>query len=576
MFAKDEIRFEFEGREIRCPAGVSIAAALAGAGEYGLRTVDSGERRGVFCGIGVCQECNVEVAGHGRVRACMTPASDSMQVHRAARLASPVTPRQDASEQDTATVLTPEVLIIGGGAAGLTAAALLAEHGMDVVLLDERKVAGGQYYKQPVTGDRLHRSLVDDRQILDGRELVERASTSGATLVEEAEVWGAFPPGEFIAVHDGASVTYRPRHTIIATGAFERGLPLPGWTLPGVMTSGAAQTMLKSYGELPGRRLLVAGNGPLNLQIALELQRAGAEVVAVTELAPPPYQKPGSALAMFRHDPGLSLLGIRIITSLKSRRIPLLFGHGLESVEETPEGLRAWVGRFDGRSVSRQRSFDVEAVCMGFGFLPSNEILRNLGCRHEFDPARGQLSVVRSPDCETGVPGVYAIGDCCGLGGAPSAREEGIIAAAAIIRSMSGELPPAMADMVRPARKRLRSHRAFQAALWHVFGAPLLQSELANEETTVCRCESVRLGDVLRAINAGDQSIGSIKRRTRLGMGACQGRYCAPIAADLLAGDSNEAIGEYSFFAPRVPIKPVRICDIAAAGRPGPDRAGRD
>lgn len=574
MSAEEEIRFEFEGREIRCPAGVSLAAALAGAGEYGLRTVDAGEQRGVFCGIGVCQECNVDVAGVGRVRACMTPAADSMQVKRSTRFAAPQAGEPAASPGGTAKVQTPDVLIIGGGAAGLTAAALLAEQGAEVVLLDERKNAGGQYYKQPVTSERLHESLADDGQIEEGRKLVERARGSGARLVEGADVWGAFAPGEFFVLHAGASATYRPRLTVVATGAFERGLPFPGWTLPGVMTSGAAQTLLKSYGALPGRRILVAGNGPLNMQIAQELHRAGAAVVAVTELAKPPYRRPASVLAMLRYDPGSSWRGLRTIAALRSGGIPLLYGHAIESIEPTADGLRAWAGPFDGSAVSRRRSFDVDAVCTGFGFLPSNEILRTLGCRHEFDAARGQLTVARSADCETSVPGIYAIGDCCGLSGAPAAREEGVIAAAAILRTLREASPTALDSLERAARKRLQSHRAFQAALWGLFEAPRLQSELADDDTVICRCESVRLGDMRRALDAGDLSIGAVKRRTRLGMGACQGRYCAPIAADLVARASNTAVGEYSFFAPRVPIKPVRIGEIAADASADRSEAG--
>ena len=309
----------------------------------------------------------------------------------------------------------------------------------------------------------------------------------------------------------------------------------------------------------------MSGNGPLNLQVALELSRAGAEVVAVTELARSVFRRPRAALDMLRSDPALTLGGMRTLFSLRSAGIPVLFGHGLESVAASDGGLSARVGRFDGRRVSGDRVFDVDVVCTGFGFQPNNEILRNLGCRHEFDAERGHMTVVRSADCETSVPGVYAIGDCCGLGGAPAAREEGIIAAAAIARAIKGhELPP-LFDAEHAARKRLASHRRFQAALWRMFAVPRLQAELANPDTIVCRCENVRLSDVTNALGAGDRSIGAIKRRTRLGMGSCQARYCAPVAASLLADTLNEPIGEFSYFAPRVPIKPIRICDIANA-----------
>jgi thioredoxin reductase/bacterioferritin-associated ferredoxin len=564
MSTPSGITFDFEGHEIRCAANSSVAAALAGSGEYALREAGDGEQRGVFCGIGVCQECVVDVDGRGRVRACMTAAEDGLKVRRAPRLA-----RAAADENGEAGVAasgesSPDVLIIGGGAAGLTAAAMLADQDVNVVLLDERKRPGGQYYKQPfIDGDPLP-GMANDAQIREGGELVERARTSGAQLVAAAEIWGVFGSGEVMAMVDGKTRTYRPRATIVATGAFERGLPLPGWTLPGVMTSGAAQTMLKSYAQLPGKRVLVTGNGPLNLQIADELARAGADVVAVTELAPSVYRRPGAALSMLRHDAALTMRGLRTLRSLKAAGVPVLFGHGLAAVEQTESGLRAHAGGFDGRSVARERTFDVDVVCMGFGFLPNNEILRSFGCQHEFDDARGQMTVVRSAGCETSVPGVYAIGDCCGLGGAPAACEEGRIVAAAVVRSLGRKLPPMLTDEEAAARRRLASHRHFQAALWRLFEAPRLQSELADADTVVCRCERVTVADIRAAIEAGDTTIGAIKRRTRLGMGPCQARYCAPVAASVLAEATGTPVGEYSYFAPRVPIKPVRIADLAA------------
>jgi NADPH-dependent 2,4-dienoyl-CoA reductase/sulfur reductase-like enzyme len=564
MAADAQIEIDFEGDRVVCAPGVSLAAALASAGEYGLRAVNDEERRGVFCGIGVCQECVVDVEGLGRVRSCMTKAEPGMRVTRAVRHARPGEGAAGGtgSEPEEA---APDVLVIGGGAAGLTAAATLAEQGVDVVLLDERSRPGGQYYKQPFIDGGIHESLADDPQILEGADLVGRARASGAKIVEGAEIWGAFVPGEFIALANGRSTTYRPKHTIVATGACERGLPLPGWTLPGVMTAGAAQTMLKSYGEIPGKRVLVAGNGPLNLQIAEELHRAGAEVVAVTELAPSFLRRPGAAISMMLSDAALSIRGIRTLAKLKSAGIPVLFGHGLARVEERDGGLHAEIGPFDGKRVAEGRGFDVDVVCTGFGFLPNNEILRALGCEHRFDEARGQMTVVRTDSCETSIPGIFAIGDCCGLGGAPAACEEGVIAAAAIAESLTGEMPAALVAVAKAARRRLQSHRSFQAALWEMFKAPRLQSELADDETVVCRCESVRLGQIKDAMSAGDLSMGAVKRRTRLGMGACQARYCAPVAASLLSQASGEPLGEFSYFAPRVPIKPIRIADIAGA-----------
>ena len=275
------LKLSFEGRPVPARPGETLAAALTAAGELVLRLTRGGAGRGLFCGMGVCQDCLVEVDGVPNRRACMTRIEGP---HTIRRQQSPAAAPATVGPLPPAALATPELLVVGGGAGGLAAAAVAAEAGAEVVLLDERPQPGGQYYKQPSAS----RGAIarPDAQFAGGRALIERARRAGVRLVSGAQAWGAFAaPLEVAAVTPEGAAVYRPRRLVIATGAYERGLPVPGWTLPGVMTTGAAQTLLRSYGVLPGRRVLVAGNGPLNLQVALELARAGAEIVALAELA---------------------------------------------------------------------------------------------------------------------------------------------------------------------------------------------------------------------------------------------------------------------------------------------------
>ena len=560
--------FSFEGREISCRPGVSLAAALTAAGELELRETASGDKRGLFCGMGVCQECRVNVDGRSGVRACMTPAGACRQV---ARETCHVVTHSDGApidNHDAVETLTPELLVIGAGPGGLVAASVAAEAGADVVLLDERSIHGGQYFKQPASTDLIPASLAGDKQHADGKTLIERTLRSGTSVKSGTEVWGAFAPREF-AVFDGERTNiYSPKRVIVATGAYERGLPIPGWTLPGVMTTGAAQSMLRSYGTLAGRRILIAGNGPLNLQVALELQQAGADVVAVAELA----EKSNVAwllngLRMGLSAPGLSLNGMRYVAGLKRSGVPVLYGQGMARIEKTSTGLKAWLGTARNNGIDARNSYDIDIVCMGYGFQPSNEILRSIGCRHSYDENRGYLVTERSADCETSVGGVYAVGDCCGINGAPVALQDGVIAAIAAIRSLEKTIQAGHRKEYKWAVRNLRRHRMFQSALWRIFAAPRFQTELATPDTLICRCENVCLADIDAAIKEHAGSIGAIKRSTRLGMGPCQGRYCAPVVAEFLAKRIGRPIGEYSFFAPRSPLKPIRIADIVSTDR---------
>ncbi len=557
-----EIGIQFENRRIECRPGVSVAAALIAAGERVFRDAGPGDARGLFCGMGVCQECRVLIDGLPGVRACMTSVREAMRISRMPERVEP----GDRPPAKTGEHLpdAPDLLVVGGGPAGLTAASVAAEAGVDVVVVDERPAPGGQYFKQPASGASVPPSLADDRQFERGRVLIERARRAGASILSGAEVWGAFAPNEFGILVGQGSCIVRPKRTIVATGAYERGLPVPGWTLPGVMTTGAAQTLLRSYGVLAGKRILVAGNGPLNLQVALELRRAGANVVAVAESARGlGWRSLVDAVSLFGWAPGLALEGLGYLAGLRAADVPLLYRSVLEQINKVDGGLAATLVRVGDEDGPSDRTVEVDAVCVGYGFQPNNEVLRCLGCGHDHDERRGHLATRRNEHCETTTPGIYAIGDCCGLGGAPAALGEGVVAACAAVRSLGLDLPARIARERDRAVRGLRRHRMFQAALWRVFDAPRYQTELATPDTLICRCEKVRLGDLDAALEEGNFTIGALKRRTRLGMGPCQGRYCAPVAAALLERHTGAPVDEFSLFAPRVPIKPVRIGDIA-------------
>jgi D-hydroxyproline dehydrogenase subunit alpha len=329
------------------------------------------------------------------------------------------------------------------------------------------------------------------------------------------------------------------------------------------MTTGAAQTLLRSYGVLPGRRVLVAGSGPLNLQVALELARTGAEIAAVVELARRPGLWAAAALArMLTSTPALAWRGRTYLAELRRRGIPLLHRQVIAGVERAGDGLRATVAQWPGEGGAAGRSYAVDAVCVGYGFMPSNEILRALGCRHGFDPARGHLVTERDGDGLTSVAHVYAVGDCTGLGGAPAAEAEGVIAGYAAARSLALAPAAGQVEAVARARAQLRRHRRFQAGLWALFRAPRLLTELAGPETVICRCEELTLAEIAAGFDDGTGSIGAVKRATRAGMGRCQGRYCGPILAAFAAARRAAPLDEAAHWAPRPPVKPIRIADI--------------
>ncbi|MBO6758511.1 MAG: (2Fe-2S)-binding protein [Roseibium sp.] len=547
--------FRFNGKDITARDGQSLAAALTEAGVRAFRDTAKDAERGIFCGMGVCQDCLVTIDGVPNRRACMTPVEDGMEVAR--QVALPEFGAAVEPPSAEALRLSPDVLVIGGGAGGLSAASTAAEAGANVVLIDERKVAGGQYYKQAAD------KTILDQQQAEGARLVERTRASGAQVIAGVELWGAFDGLRFFGHRDGVPVIATPKTAIIATGAYERPVPVPGWTMPGVMTTGAAQTLWRSYQTLPGMRIAVCGSGPLNVQVALELGKGGAEIVYIAERAKSALTRPLAALSMAASDPKLTLQGLGMLAGLRRHGIKVHTGTELIRVTRESNGLAA---TFRGAS-GREETVQIDALCMNGGFEPQNEILRLLGAQMHYDTAMGHLRCEKNASMETSVTGVYAIGDCTGLGGAPAARIEGEIAGA----SAAAATGHGNAADLSQKRRKLAKHRLFQKNLWRLYDIAPKDTAALADDTILCRCEELTVGDVRAGLSTKPGHIGTLKRATRVGMGRCQGRYCGPLAAQIVSQATGQAIDDLSFFAPRVPIKPVAISTILAA-----EKAARD
>lgn len=563
----EPLTIRFGGKPIETMAGQTVLAALVAAGELVCRTTFGGARRGMFCGMGVCQDCIVSIDGHANQRACMTPVRDGMIVTMGE-------PRPEASAEiadPETTTLTPDVLVIGGGPAGLAAAAVAAEAGFDVLLVDERAKLGGQFYKQPADGFRVEPQQID-KQFRRGRALIDRVAASGAVCMTGMTVWAAFGAEELWASGPASSLSIRPKRMVLATGAYERGVPLPGWTLPGFITTGAAQTLLRSYQIVPGHRVLLCGNGPLNLQVAAELVRAGAMVVALVEAAAHPGpRKAASLAAMAIAAPDLVRHGLAYRNTLRRAGVPVFHRHAVIAVEG-PDSVRgARIARIDGSGnpvAGTEKEFEADIVCAGYGFLPSNEIARAVGCSHRFDERLGHLMAECDSHGRGSVPHVWIVGDSGGLGGARAAEAAGIIAGADIARTLGCGIGDDRE--VRRATRTLARARRFQSALWTLFQAPRIVDQLAGPETIVCRCEEVSLATLRAAID--DEKVataGAVKRLTRAGMGRCQGRYCGAVLVELLARRHGTGIDEFSWFAPRMPFKPVPVATVSASAATG-------
>jgi glycine/D-amino acid oxidase-like deaminating enzyme len=541
------IAFTFEDdsgpRRIEALMGETLGAALSAAGVLALRRTASGAPRGLHCGMGACWDCLVTVDGRANQRACMTKARDGMHVTGAVPCV--LAPLAGGSMAEEAR--TPDVLVVGAGPAGLSAAIAAAEVGASVLLLDERGEPGGQYLK----GTPAHRIDRPDRQFRAGDALRARAATAGVEVLADALAWGVFPPGEVHGAIDAAAdpahaaevavlqgqraLLIRPRRLVLAPGAHERPVAIPGWTLPGVMTTGAMQTLARAGRVSPAGRVVIAGNGPLNLQLAVELLAGGVEVAAVVETAP----RPGAAiwrraLRMGVLAPDLAWDGTRYLLALRRAGVEVIWGATLLGCE----GEGAFTALRIGTAAGERRI--AAGVCaLNHGFQAETGLARALGAAHRVGTG-GALETVTDEEGRTSLPGVFAVGDGAALGGARVALARGRLAGQAAARDL-GRPVAGGAD-----RRALDRALGFQRDLWRVFAAPPLAPP--PDDTIACRCEEVMAG-ALR----GHGSAVAAKRATRAGMGRCGGRFCAATLHAILGAAADEA----GFAAPRAPVRPV-------------------
>lgn len=543
-------RFSWNGRALVATEGDSVAAALSANGVTRLGTRRSGAPRGLFCGMGVCHDCLVSIDGMRSRRACMVEIADGMTVEAQPALggvvaAIPPAPSTDPTRRDV------DLVIVGAGPAGLNAAIVARDGGLDVAVLDERGETGGQYFKPRSEGYR-GTSRPDD-QHRRGRALRRRAADSGATILTGQTVWFARRINSGFDLRStgpdgGARITARA--VILATGAVERPAMVPGWTRTGVMTIGAAQTLVRRYGVVPPGPILVAGHGPLGLQLAVEIARAGGRVAAVAERGA--MTSPAALARMTLSDPRLVADGIRYRAEALRHRIPLLAGWEVTGITGPDVVQGATLARLDGTTT---RNVEAATICLGDGFKPQIELARLLDVPVQADPASGDVAPTRDDTGATPVPGVWIAGDAGGLGGAALAAQQGRLAAAGALTHLGRPAPDCSA-----AQAASRRAATFQKGLWRLYAAPPRRAPTGD--TTVCRCEEVPAHAIRAAIEAGASDLGAIKRATRLGMGLCQGGSCAGVALRMLS-EAGAPQPTEALFAPQIPARPITLASLS-------------
>jgi NADPH-dependent 2,4-dienoyl-CoA reductase/sulfur reductase-like enzyme len=454
-----------------------------------------------------------------------------------------------------------QLAVIGAGPAGLAAATVAAELGVDVAVFDEQPGPGGRIYESA------ERSPLADTKVLGaeygrGAGLAAEFRASGAAYHPDSEIWLITPEREVGVLAGDALRFVQAERVLIASGAMERAVPFPGWTLPGVMTAGAGQILLKSAGIVPDDGVVLAGSGPLLPLLACQYLRLGVTVKAMLDTTP--VLNYARAL---KHLPRAFLAGDYISKGLAMKRevaaakIPVtgrvetlraIGTDRLEAVEYTVGG--------------KSRTIETGLLLVHFGLVPNTILADAAGCRRVWDDQRSFWRPWSDGWGNTDMEGIAVAGDGSAIGGALAAERAGRIVALEVARAL-GFIDEAERDRravtEREALTRDLGARPFLDALFQV-PRPTLA-----DDTIVCRCEEVTAGDIRKAVAEGCVGPNQVKAATRCGMGPCQARQCGTTVPLVTAEALKRPVAEIGALRARPPVKPVTLAQLAALGDDG-------
>lgn len=451
---------------------------------------------------------------------------------------------------------TVDILVIGAGPAGLAAAASTASAGLRTLLVDENAAPGGQIYRA-ITRSPFADAVILGTDYWDGRKLIEDFEASGARFCGETQVWSLDATRRIGVSHKGRSRFIEAQRIIIATGAQERPFPIPGWTLPGVMSVGAAQTVLKASGLVPDGRLVIAGQGPLIWLFAAQHLRAGGKIEAILDTTPRTSYLAALPLLPQFIGSRYALKGARLMREVARqtwivRRVDALRAEG----ENRVSAVTYRVGK-------TERRIETDILLLHQGVVPHVNLAMAAGIPHRWNERQACFVPVLDPFGQSAIDGIAIAGDGAGIGGAEAAAERGRLAAWAAIKAMR----PQVEDKVPPVEeilKALARAEKGRAFLDRLFLPPEQFRVPVNDETIVCRCEEATAGAVRQAIKIGATGPNQMKAYLRCGMGPCQGRLCGLTITEMIAAGRKGTPDEVGYYRLRMPVKPVTLGELAA------------
>ncbi len=452
-----------------------------------------------------------------------------------------------------------DVVIVGAGPAGMAAATVAAQRGLTVTVLDEQEAPGGQIYRA-ITQTSARRLDILGPDYAAGGELARAFAASSAKHERGTSVWQVTPGRTVDYVQRGVVKSLEAGSVILCSGAMERPFPVPGWTLPGVLTAGAAQILLKSAEVVPSQPVVLAGCGPLLYLLGWQYLRAGVPIRAIVDTTDnADYRRALSHLSGALKGWRQLAKGLKLMCALKRAGVPFHQGATNLALEgaDAVEAIRFTAG-------GRAQRVPANVVLLHQGVVPNTQISWSLRAQHRWDDAQLCWAPVTDAWGELDVADIYVAGDGRGIGGAQAAEQQGRLAALEIAHR-AGRIDRATRDnLAVPFRRALRETlhiRPFLDALYR----PKDANRIPADDVTVCRCEEVSAGQLRGFVRLGCLGPNQAKSFGRCGMGPCQGRLCGLTVTEVIAAERGVSPAEVGYYRVRPPIKPVTLAELAAA-----------
>lgn len=443
----------------------------------------------------------------------------------------------------------------------MAAAIVARRHGLNVTVVDEQSAPGGQIWRSVETAN--ERDQVLGEAYVEGRAIAREFRTSGANYLADGRLWQIEPGFRAYLSQGQTAQIIEAKAIILATGAQERPVPFQGWTLPGVLTVGAAQILLKSAGQIPSGPVWIAGSGPLPLLYASQLRRAGGQITGYLDTTPA-----GQWPAAVRHLPRALraasdlLKGLGWMAALRNSGIRYI--KGVTDIEAAGDGCIEEL-RYSVKG-SLFRSVPAKTLLVHEGVVPNVHHAMSLDCEMKWDKAQECFAPRVDSWGESSLSNLLIAGDGAGIGGAKAAMLRGQLAAIRVTNKLGHLSEGALKTAARSIRRKLDRElatRPFLDALYR----PRPEIFAPSDTTVVCRCEEVTAGEIRALSKVGRPGPNQLKSATRAGMGPCQGRQCGYTVTRLLAAQQNRTPSDVGFFHIRPPLKPVTLAELASLDR---------